>query len=218
MYQKKPAPTEGFGRVPTGMYCAPCGTWLWLVAGAGVPPAWLHRPCSPRGADRCRDSVGIDAHQAVISKRSDVGDAQDGVGAEVLLDREIPFLDGRRFRVRLHALRREDGAVGTGTLGPPVQEAGGCTPGVIGVMLEQTEPAKVCRAVVRRQRVQQERQVVDQRIIGAEAGANRGLAVAEQVPREADAGAEQLLRVVLRVDGIADDRDWSRSTPLASVT
>ncbi len=23
--------------MPTGMYCAPCATWLWLAAVAGVP-------------------------------------------------------------------------------------------------------------------------------------------------------------------------------------
>ena len=64
--------------------------------------------------------------------------------AELLLDSEVPFLNGGRLGVGLDALRREDRA-----------QAGGCAPGVIG-RTEGSAAVNVSRAVIGRQRVQQE--------------------------------------------------------------
>ena len=46
----------------------------------------------------------------MVAKRADIGDANGQVGAELLLDREIPLLNRRSFRRGLHALRCEDTA------------------------------------------------------------------------------------------------------------
>src|ERR1035438_705529 len=62
------------------------------------------------GTDRRWNRVGIDAQQAMVSMRADIGQPKNCVFVKLLLDREIPFLDRWSFGVRLYSLRREDGA------------------------------------------------------------------------------------------------------------
>ena len=80
---------------------------LLKLAAVATPPAE-----QPLGSEQiCVGMVfGIDAQQAVVSERADVGHAQHCIAIQLLLDCEIPFLDGRRLGVGLHALRSEDGA------------------------------------------------------------------------------------------------------------
>ncbi len=152
------------------MYCAPCATWLWLAAAAGAPlvaapPAW--QPAAT-GADLRGNIVGIDAQQAVIAERPDVGHAQRGGSGELPLDGEIPFLHRGSFRIGLDALRRIGGA-GRGHPGAARWRNGRA--GNDGRDGEERARSGD-RAVVRRQRVQQEAEIVDQRIVGSEAGAD----------------------------------------------
>ncbi len=83
------------------MYCWPCGTVPFVVPG--VPPD-VH---VVGRANLRRDAVGIDAQQFVDGVRTDISNAQRRVVVELLLDRQIPFLNLRSFRVGLYSLRRK---------------------------------------------------------------------------------------------------------------
>ena len=62
--------------MPTGMYCGALGTMP--VRGAGASAG---RAAGGVGADLRGNGVGIDAEEAVIAERSDVGHAQRRVAS-----------------------------------------------------------------------------------------------------------------------------------------
>ena len=121
----------------------------------------------------------------------------------MLLDRKVPLLNGGSLGIGLNALRRKDGA-GRGHAGAARRGGRRLHAGVIGSD-GSSEPEKVTAIRCKAAANSAGSQIVDHRIIRSESGAHGGLAVAEWVPGQADAGAEQFGCVVFGVDGIADD-------------
>ena len=140
--------------------------------------------------------------------RSDVGDAQRQCSGPVAARRRSSIPPPPEFWRWLHALRRESraGRRNAGAAGGRRLHAGHH-----GQQRRQADIRERSRAVIGRQRIQQEAEIVDQRIVDAESGADRGLSVAEDVPGQADPRAEQMLRVVGGEDGIAHQRRGQRA-------
>ena len=174
-----------------------------------LPPLHHTSFSGPRGAtgntggslaNLRRDGIRIDAHQTVDAEGSHIGYAQRGVFRDLVLQGEIPFLDREGFGIGLQSLRRQ--RAHRRRSGTARRRRG----------LDDWQQRQQCliregkTAVGGRQRVHQKIEGVDHRIINAVAGSQRGLAVAEDVPRKRDARGEQFLHVVLRQNGTPDNR------------
>ena len=122
--------------------------------------------------------------QAVVAVRADIGNAEGGVACDFLLDRQIPFLNRGSFGIGLNSLRR----VGRASS----RKGGAARRRIRDTRCDRYDRGKrtgKCeRSVVRRQRIEQKSEIVNQGIVGAKAGAHRRSAIPENVPGQADAG------------------------------
>ncbi len=139
------------------------------------------------GADLGGNGVGVHAEKTVVSERPDIREPQDRVAVELPLHGETPLLDRWRLRVPLDTLgrvsstRRRDAWAARGR-GSHVRQNGQDR--------RQRDVGERECPVVGREGIQEKAEIVDQRVIGAEAGTQHGPAIAEDIPRQCDAGTE----------------------------
>src|SRR5690348_17520626 len=97
----------------------------------------------------------------MITERPDIAGANRRVAIKLLLDGEIPLLNRRRLRIRLYSLRGEDSARWWRNGRGDWQKR------------KQRPVSERNRAVIRRERVQEEAEGVDQRIVGSDRKSTR---------------------------------------------
>ena len=164
-----------------------------------TPPAGIRLP-RRRSArryrwGRCSAGRGI--------QTSHVGHAQSGGGGELPLHGKVPLLHGGSLGIGLHSLGRV-GSAGCGNSGP--QEGGTARIGVDRRNRKQRAGSRESDPLYGRQRIEQEAEIVDQRIVRSESRADRRFAVAEGIPGESDSGAEQPVGIVFGEHRFAHQR------------
>ena len=119
----------------------------------------------------------------MVAMRTRVGDCDGGILRDLLLYLKVPGEDGRRCDIRLNVGGRDEASGASLRRGGDVQ----ARDRHVGLRQRGVERCRLVETVV---------EVVEQRVMQAEARADRGPAVAERVPREADARLRQELRTV----------------------